>query len=96
MNELWPISEGPGEVKYTLVRLLYTWIPLSSRDGTFAYTIIGNPQKEESEFKSPWGVALDPQDRLHIAACSSNCIKVFTPEGTYMYMYVKSYERIWE
>ena len=92
MNELWPISEGPGEVKYTLVRLLYTWIPLillSSRDGTFAYTIIGNPQKEESEFKSPWGVALDPQDRLRIAACGSNCIKVFTPEGTctrtYMY-----------
>ena len=54
---------------------------------TFAYSITADPENEESKFQSPWGLAFDPQGRLHIAAYSSNCIKVFTPEGTY----VKSY-----
>ena len=36
-------------------------------------------------FQYPYGVALDPQGNIHVAACST--IKVFTPEGTYVRSY---------
>ena len=38
-------------------------------------------------FQHPYGLALDPQGNIHVAASSSNCIKVFTPEGTYVRSY---------
>ena len=38
-------------------------------------------------FKSPWGLALDPQGNIHVAASGSNTIKVFTPEGSYVRSY---------
>ena len=38
-------------------------------------------------FKNPYGLALDPQGNIHVAAWGSNTIKVFTPEGTYVRSY---------
>ena len=38
-------------------------------------------------FLSPYGVALDPQGNIHVAANGSNTIKVFTTEGTYVRSY---------
>ena len=38
-------------------------------------------------FQHPYDLALDPQGNIHVAALSSNCIKVFTPEGTYVRSY---------
>ena len=38
-------------------------------------------------FLSPWGLALDPQGNIHVAAHGSNVIKVFTKEGVYVRMY---------
>ena len=38
-------------------------------------------------FQNPRGLALDPQGNIHVAACGSNTIKVFTPEGTYVRSY---------
>ena len=38
-------------------------------------------------FQNPYGVALDPQGSIHVAANGSNTIKVFTPEGTYVRSY---------
>ena len=35
----------------------------------------------------PWGLAFDPQGNIHVAACGSNTIKVFTKEGVYVRMY---------
>ena len=38
-------------------------------------------------FQSPWGLALDPQENIHVAAYHSNTIKVFTKKGVYVRMY---------
>ena len=38
-------------------------------------------------FKGPWGLSLDPQGNIRVAAGGSNTIKVFTPEGTYVRSY---------
>eukprot|EP00731_Ephydatia_muelleri_P035428 Em0123g9a len=38
-------------------------------------------------FLEPRGLALDPQGNIHLAACGSNSIKVFTPDGTYVRSY---------
>eukprot|EP00731_Ephydatia_muelleri_P008550 Em0004g888a len=38
-------------------------------------------------FQSPWGLALDPQGNIHVAAQGSNSIKVFSKEGVYVRMY---------
>ena len=38
-------------------------------------------------FQYPWGLSLDPQWNIHVAASGSNTIKVFTPEGTYVRSY---------
>ena len=36
---------------------------------------------------NPWGLALDPQGNIHVAATGSNTIKVFTHEGVYVRNY---------
>ena len=51
--------------------------------GTWLLTIIGNVLGNH-HFLYPYGVALDPQGNIHVAASGSNTIKVFTPEGTYV------------
>eukprot|EP00731_Ephydatia_muelleri_P009029 Em0004g1367a len=40
-----------------------------------------------NDFKEPYGLALDPQGNIHVAANGSNTIKVFTPEGSYVRSY---------
>ena len=38
-------------------------------------------------FLEPCGLALDPQENIHVAAYGTNTIKVFTKEGVYVRMY---------
>ena len=38
-------------------------------------------------FQYPYGLDLDHQRNIHVAAWGSNCIKVFKPEGTYVRSY---------
>ena len=52
------------------------------QSGSWLLTINGN-----QGFKNPWGLALDPQGNIHVAAYGSSTIKVFTPEGTYVRSY---------
>ena len=54
--------------------------------GTWLLTIIGNVTGSHA-FLEPRGLALDPQGNIHLAACGSNSIKVFTPDGTYVRSY---------
>eukprot|EP00731_Ephydatia_muelleri_P032931 Em0024g475a len=54
--------------------------------GTWLLTINGNVPGNHG-FQNPYGVALDPQGNIHVAANGSNTIKVFTPEGTYVRSY---------
>ena len=51
--------------------------------GTWLLTINGSVTGSHG-FQHPYGLALDPQGNIHVAAWCSNCIKVFTPEGTYV------------
>ena len=51
--------------------------------GTWLLTINGNVHS----FQLPYGLALDPLENIHVAAYLSNCINVFTPEGTYVRSY---------
>ena len=48
-------------------------------DDSFAYSF---PCQQ-----NPWGMAFDHQGRLHVAAYSSNCIRVFTPQGEQLTSY---------
>eukprot|EP00731_Ephydatia_muelleri_P008879 Em0004g1217a len=54
--------------------------------GTWLLTINGSVSGSHG-FQHPYGLALDPQGNIHVAAYGSNCIKVFTPEGTYVRSY---------
>ena len=58
-------------------------VVLLDEAGTWLSTIEDN----DHPFKYPYGLALDPQGSIHVAAHGSNCIKVFTPEGTYVRSY---------
>ena len=53
--------------------------------GTWLLTIIGSVSG--GYFQFPFGLALDHQGNIHVAAFTLNCIKVFTPEGTYVRSY---------
>ena len=55
-------------------------------NGSWLMTINGNVSGAQG-FKNPYGLALDPQGNIHVAAYGSNTIKVFTPEGTYVRSY---------
>eukprot|EP00731_Ephydatia_muelleri_P009100 Em0004g1438a len=54
--------------------------------GTWLMTVNGNVSGCQA-FKEPYGLALDPQGNIHVAATGSNTIKVFTYEGTYVRSY---------
>ena len=54
--------------------------------GTWLLTINGNVFSSHA-FQRPYGLALDPQGNIHVAAFGSNTINVFTPEGTYVRSY---------
>ena len=49
-------------------------------------TINGNVSGSHG-FHTPYGLALDPQGNIHVAAFGSNTIRVFTPAGTYVRSY---------
>ena len=61
-------------------------VVLLDQAGTWLLTINGNVPGCHG-FQNPYGVALDPQGSIHVAANGSNTIKVFTPEGTYVRSY---------
>ena len=58
-------------------------VELLDEAGTWLSTIKDNAHP----IKYSYGLALDPLGYIHVAAFSSNCIKVFTPEGTYVRSY---------
>ena len=58
-------------------------VVLLDEAGTWLSTIEDN----DHPFKNPFGLALDPQGNIHVAGKGSNCIKVFTPEVTYVRSY---------
>ena len=58
-------------------------VEVFSQDGDWLLTIDGT---RNNPLKAPWGLSLDPQGNIHVAS-SSNTIKVFTPEGTYVRSY---------
>ena len=61
-------------------------VVILDQGGTLLLTIDGNVSGSHG-FQHPCGLALDPQGNIHVAAHGSNCIKVFTPEGTYVRSY---------
>ena len=61
-------------------------IVILNQASTWLLTINGNVPGSHG-FQYPYGVALDPQGNIHVAAWVSNTIKVFTPEGTYVRSY---------
>ena len=61
-------------------------IQIFSQTGTSLLLIDGKVPSDWM-FQAPWGVALDPQENIHVVACGSNSIKVFTPEGSFVRMY---------
>ena len=58
-------------------------IQIFDQDGSWLMTIDG----KGAGSLNPWGLALDPQGNLHVAAYGSNTIKVFTVQGVYIRMY---------
>ena len=61
-------------------------VVILDQNGISLLTIDGNVSGAQG-FKNPYGLALDPQGNIHVAAWGSNTIKVFTPEGTYVRSY---------
>lgn len=58
-------------------------IQIFNQDGGWLLTIDG----KGASSLNPWGLALDPQGNIHVAAYGSNAIKVFNMEGAYVKMY---------
>ena len=61
-------------------------VMMLDQNGSRLMTINGDVSGAQG-FKNPWGLALDPQGNIHVSACGSITIKVFTPEGTYVRSY---------
>ena len=64
-------------------------VVILDQNGSWLLTINGNVSGAQGfkGFKDPWGLALDPQGNIHVAAFGSDTIKVFTQEGTYVRSY---------
>ena len=61
-------------------------VVILDQNSSWVLTMNGNVSDAQG-FQYPWGLALDPQGNIHVAAYGSNTIKVFTPEGTYVRSY---------
>ena len=61
-------------------------VTIFSHNGRLLFTIHGDVAGN-NHFLYPRGLALDPQGNIHVAACDSNTIKVFTIEGVYIRTY---------
>ena len=64
----------------------YHRVVILDQNGISLLTIDGNVSGAQG-FKNPYGLALDLQGNIHVAAWGSNTSKVFTPEGTYVRSY---------
>ena len=64
-------------------------VVILDQNGSWLLTMNGNVSGAQGfkGFKDPWGLTLDPQGNIHVAAWGSDTIKVFTPEGTYVRSY---------
>ena len=64
-------------------------VVILDQNGSWLLTINGNVSGAQGfkGIKDPWGLALDPQGNIHVAANDFCTIKVFTPEGTYVRSY---------
>ena len=60
-------------------------VVILDQNGSLLMTI--NSRYGAQGFMYPWGLALDPQGNIHVAANGSNTINVFTPEGTHVRSY---------
>ena len=61
-------------------------IQIFNENGGWLLTVDGKGSGNHC-FQYPWGLALDPQGNIHVAAEGSNTIKVFTKEGVCVRMY---------
>ena len=61
-------------------------VVLLDQAGTWLLTIKGNVSDPQN-FENPYGLALDSQGNIYVAARGSSTIKVFSPEGTYVRSY---------
>eukprot|EP00731_Ephydatia_muelleri_P033784 Em0038g3a len=67
-------------------------VVLLDQAGTWLLTIKGNVSGPQN-FENPYGLALDSQGNIHVAARGSSTIKVFSPEGTYNQRYILPLDR---
>ena len=61
-------------------------VVLLDQAGTWLLTIKGNVSGPQN-IENPYGLALDSQGNIHVAARGSSTIKFFSPEGTYVRSY---------
>ena len=61
-------------------------VSIFNHNGGLVFTIHGDVAGI-SHFVCPRGLALDPQGNIHVAACDSNTIKVFSREGVFVRTY---------
>ena len=80
-------GSGQGQFNYPISVIVADYnnhrVVMFDQNGSWLLAINGNVSGAQG-FKSPWGLDLDPQGDIHVAAHGSNNIKIFTPEGTYM------------
>ena len=62
-------------------------VVILDQNGSWLLTINDGDVSGAQGFKSPWGLALDPQENIHVAANGSNTIKDFSPQGAYVRSY---------
>ena len=79
MNISQPGWEWYNYIILLYIKLLFIVTICDVAFGSFAYIFKCQ--------QNPWGLAFDPQGRLHVASYSSNCIQVFSPEGTSLTSY---------
>eukprot|EP00731_Ephydatia_muelleri_P034548 Em0065g9a len=67
-------------------------VVLLDQAGTWLLTIKGNVSGPQN-IENPYGLALDSQGNIHVAARGSSTIKFFSPEGTYNQRYILPLDR---
>ena len=62
-------------------------VQIFSQDGRRSDWLLTIDGTGNNPFRNPWGLSLDPQGNIHVAASGSSTMKVFTLEGTYVRSY---------
>ena len=82
-----PAAVIVGQNKRIIVsNYIHSKICILNHNGSPLFSINGDVIGNQC-FLYPWGLALDPQGNIHVAATGSSTIKVFTMEGIYMRAY---------